>query len=261
MADEGGMCVWHHWEKIEEPELTNPSVIVAVSTSDPRYVLLYSHAKELAKHLIEQLNFRQFAKLYSSAMPATIRVNSDGTAELYRSEAYYYRGKRDLVLYTSDTSPVSGAYEYSDLLLAHADKLGAKELFSIGTRFLESPSSPFETPEVLGFGTDAHSVQLLKEHGVKILANEPSYYFSSIIVGLAKEYGMRGYRISVNHGEPLPHPKSVLSMLSVMSKMLEFEIDLGKLKVSAQQLEEAMMKSQQSAESPRRNNADSPIYR
>jgi len=40
---------------------------------------------------------------------------------------------------------------------------------------------------------------------------------------------MRGYKVSVNHGEPLPHPRSVARMLEVLSKMVGFEIDLDEL--------------------------------
>lgn len=234
--------MWKHWEILEKPELKDPAMIVAISTSDPRYVLLYSHARELADYLVKQLGFKHFANLYSSTMPAAVKVNPDGTAELPRSQGYYYKGNRDLILYTSDASPISYAYEFSEMLLEHAKDLGSKEVYSIGARFLEPPISPLEQPEVLGFGTDSETVSRLKEVGVKILENEPSYYFSSIVVAMAKNYDIRGYRISVNHGEPKPHPKAVKAMVLVLSKILGFEVDAAPLDASAREMQEALKK-------------------
>ncbi|MBI4258794.1 MAG: PAC2 family protein [Thaumarchaeota archaeon] len=253
--------MWNRWEVLEEPELRDPAVIVAVSTSDPRYVLLYSHARELADYLVKHLGFKHFVNLYCSAMPAAVRVNADGTTELPKSQGYYCRGGRDIVLYTSDASPVSFAYEFSETLLGHAKGLGSKEVYSVGARFLEPPISPFVEPDVLGFGTDSGTVGRLKEFGVKILENEPSYYFSSIVVAMARNYGMGGYRVSVNHGEPKPHPRAVKAMTLVLSKMLGFEIDVSGLDASAKELEEALRKGVETGRDFLRPEGGSSMYR
>jgi proteasome assembly chaperone (PAC2) family protein len=253
--------VWQHWETIDEPQLTNPAAIVAVSTSDPRYVMLYSHARELAKFVIRQLGFALFAKHYSSAMPPAVLIGSDGTAELHRSEAYFHKGNRDLILYTADASPNPYSYEYSEIVLEHAKKYGASELCSIGARFLEPPVSPFEELPVLGYGSDGESTHRLSELGVKLLSNEPSYYFSSLVVSMSQKYDMRGYRLSVNHGEPKPHPKSVMAMLRVLAKMFDFGVDMAELEASSKELEESLRKGIGQGEDQTRRDAGPHMYR
>ena len=62
---------------------------------------------------------------------------------------------------------------------------------------------------------------------------EPAPFFASMVVGLAKEYGMRGYKLSVDHGEPSPHVKSVAKMLGILSTVIGFEVSLEELRSQA----------------------------
>ena len=51
-----------------------------------------------------------------------------------------------------------------------------------------------------------------------------------MVVAMAKDYGIRGYKISVDHGEPIPHSRSVAALLGVMEGMGGFDVDLEELK-------------------------------
>ena len=48
---------------------------------------------------------------------------------------------------------------------------------------------------------------------------------------------MRGYKLGVDHGEPLPHPRSVALIVGVLSKMLGLDIDVKELVARAKELE------------------------
>ena len=53
-------------------------------------------------------------------------------------------------------------------------------------------------------------------------------------MALASRQGLRGYKLSVDHGEPIPHPKSVSEILVVLQKMMGFGIETEELnKVAA----------------------------
>ena len=82
-----------------------------------------------------------------------------------------------------------------------------REVYSIGARWTEAQLSPDQTPAVLGFATDLVGVKQLKSNGVELIKDEPAPFFASMVVGLAREYAMRGYKVSVNHGEPPTPPK------------------------------------------------------
>ena len=149
-----------------------------------------------------------FASIYSSAMPPAVEIATDGIAELVKVNFYHnYNGKRDVVLFAGFSSPASDEYEYAGRYSDYARKLGIKELVSIGARWSETPISPFEVPEVYGYASDNEGAKWLEENSIKLLRNESAYYFGNLIVGMARFYGMRGFKFSVNHGEPLASSK------------------------------------------------------
>ena len=69
------------WEKLvveEEPGVEDSTLVVALSTMAPQYEPLYSHARELSRFLLRKLEFRKFATLYSSSLPADVAIGDDG---------------------------------------------------------------------------------------------------------------------------------------------------------------------------------------
>lgn len=220
----------------KRPRLSKPVLVVSVSTSLPQYRALYSQARELASYLIRLLKFEQFATLYSSALPPAVVIREDGTSRLVSDHFYHYRAERDIILFAGDGSPADEQYEFADEVLNFASRMGVKEIYSIGARWAEPLNPPLEVPKVLGFATDAAGVAELKANGVEIVRDEPAPFFANLIVGLAGLARMRGYKISVNHGEPVPHPKSTAQLIGVLSKMLGLEIEKGELENLARQV-------------------------
>ncbi|MDG6898376.1 MAG: PAC2 family protein [Nitrososphaerota archaeon] len=217
--------MWFQFDVKREIKYRRPVLLVSVSTSIPQYRTLYSQGRELAKHLLKKMKFQEVAVLHSSSFPPEVIVRDDGMSSLLSCKIYVNRGKRDILLFAGDSSPVDDHHEVARELLSFAKKAGVKELYSVGTRWAENPLPQFQDPEVNGFATDAIGVKALKNNGVKVLENEPGPFFASVIVGLAGEYGIRGYKIQVDHGEPIPHARSLVKMLAVLSRMIGFEVD------------------------------------
>ncbi len=229
------------WEKIvetgERPKLRNPVLVVALSTSNPQYRSLYSHARELGEFMLKKMDFKKFATIYASALPPAIVISDEGTARLVSASFYHFSGGRDVVLLAGDTSPTDDQYEFCDAVLQFAKELGVVDLISIGTRWTEAVALPTFTPKVLGFATDQRGVDELTGLGVTIIKDEPAPFFASMVVAMAEERGIRGFKLSVDHGEPIPHPKSLVELLLVLSKMLSFEVDAADLEASAKEME------------------------
>jgi proteasome assembly chaperone (PAC2) family protein len=225
--------MWLNIERFKEPRLEAPTLVVAVSTSMPQYRALYSQARELGEYMLKKMEFERIATLHSSAFPPEVIVREEGISTLPACHFYFGKGKNNLILFTGDTSPLDDQYEFAHVLLDYARDLGVKELFSVGARWADNPLSPEADPEPVGFATDKAGVEKLKKHGVKVLGEEPAPFFASMIVGMAKDYGMRGYKLSVDHGEPSPHVKSVAKLLDILSKMAGFEVQLEDLKGQA----------------------------
>lgn len=222
--------MWLKFESKELPKLKSPAMLIATSTSLQQYRALYSQARELGKYMLAKMEFEKVATIHSSAFAPEILVREDGLGALPACHIYLHRGRRDLLLLTGDSSPMDDQYEFSRVVLDYAKKAEVTELYSVGTRWTENPVSPFEDPQINGFAGSPTGAARLKENGVKLIKAEPAPFFASIVVGLAPRYGMEGYKISVDHGEPIPHARTVVRMLEVLIKMIGFEIDLEELK-------------------------------
>lgn len=225
--------LWLSFAKFKDVKPKNPTLIVAVSTSLPQYKALYSQARELGAYMLEKMKFEKIATIHSSAFPPEVIVREGGPSSLPSCHFYIVRGATDLLLFAGDTSPMEEQYEFAQALLSYAQALGVKGLYSVGARWTENPLPPEQDPQVMGFATEKSAVARLKRHGVKISQDEPAPFFASMIVAMAKEYGIKGYKLSVDHGEPSPHPRSVARMLGILSALAGFEIPLDDLKARA----------------------------
>ena len=222
--------MWLKIEGKELPKLKEPVLLVATSTSSQQYRALYSQARELANYMLQKMEFEKEVTFYSSAFAPEILVKENGVSVLPACHIFLHRGKRDVLLFTGDSSPMDDQYEFARAVLEFARKAGVKELYSIGARWSENPVSAFQDPELNGFASSTTGAARLEEHGVKLIKGEPAPFFASIVVAMAGSYGMEGYKISVDHGEPIPHARSVIRMLETLSEMIGFKIDLSELK-------------------------------
>jgi uncharacterized protein len=212
-------------------------LLVALSTMVPQYQALYSHAKELSKFLLRKIEFRKFASLYSSSLPPEVVIESDGLLRLHSNQFYSHVGRRRIILLAGHGSPFDDQQQYAHTVLSFAHKLGVKQVISVGARWSESPAPAGAPLRPVGFATDIAGTEELEGLGVTITKSEPGPFFANLVVAMAEEYGMRGYKLGVDHGEPSPHPKSLIEIIGVLSKMLGLDIDVNELAVRAKELE------------------------
>ena len=208
-------------------------MVVAVSTSLPQYRALYSQARELAGYMLRKMKFERIGTVRTSSFPPEVLVREEGLSTLPEGAFHLWRGKRNLVLFSGDSSPMDDQYEFTQLLLDKARDMGVEELYSVGARWAENPAPPEAEPSMSGFATDAAGVARLKKHGVRILAEEPAPFFASMVVAMAKDAGIRGYKQSVDHGAPRPHVRSVINMLDKQTSKAGIELDLSDLRSKA----------------------------
>ena len=225
--------MWLDFERTKQPKFKDPVMIVAVSTSMPQYRALYSQARELAEYLLRKMEFEKIATVRSSSFPPEVLVRGDGLATLPACHFYAGGMTPGPVLFAGDASPMDEQHEFAEFLLGYCEEIGAKELYSVGARWADNPVSPEAEPQPNGFATDGVGVENLRRHGVNILSEEPAPFFSSMVVAMAKERGIRGYKLSVDHGEPSPHARSVAKLLEVLSGMVGFDVDLEELRAQA----------------------------
>ncbi len=218
--------MWLELERTKKPSVKDPVLVVAVSTSMAQYKAMYSQGRELGSYMLRRMKLERIAVVHSSAFPPEVIIREGGVASLPECCLYEGRGGRDVLLFTGDASPMDGQYEFAESLLDYAEGLGVRELYSVGARWTENPLPPEADPEPNGFATDGTGVARLKQHKVKVLGEEPAPFFASMVVGMASAHGMRGYKLSVDHGEPVPHSRSVARLLQLISAMAGLRIPL-----------------------------------
>ncbi len=229
--------MWERLEVEEMPAAEDSVLLVALSTTAPQYAPLYSHARELAKFLLRNLEFKKFATLYSSSLPASVIVEDDGLVRLQANHFYMLAGRRRVIMLAGDGSPLEDQQEYAHSVLTFARQLGTREVISIGARWSDTPIPAGAVLKPVGFGSDYVAVKELEALGVAITKGEPGPFFPNLIVGMAVDYEMRGFKLGVDHGEPRPHPRSLIQMIGVLSKMLGIELDTKTLATRAEELE------------------------
>ena len=227
--------MWVKLDRLESRKMKDPVLLVALSTSMQQYRALYSQARELADYMTGHMKFEEVAVIHSSAFAPEVMVREDGISSLPNCTFLLHGGKtRDVLLLAGDSSPMDDQYEFTRLVLDYAKECGVKELFSVGARWTENPVSAYQDPSLNGFATDAEGVTALERWGIKPVKGEPAPFFSSLVVAMAPDWGMRGYKLSVDHGEPAPHTRTVLAMLKLLSEAVGFEVDLGELTASVE---------------------------
>ncbi len=194
---------------------------------------------------MRKLDFKQISSFYSSALPPEVKVAENGVATLVSNNFYLYSGPaRDYLILAGYSSPMEDQYEYGDEILSYARKLGVKELVSFGARWTETVASPIEAPKITGFASDEDGAKRLGDAGIAILRNESAFYFGNVVVPLSKFHGIRAYKISVDHGEPSPNPKTVIAFLSVLSRMFDLTVDESDLHEQSRQLADAIKRAE-----------------
>ncbi len=235
--------MWEKWVFHSDTKLTNSSMIFALSTGMPQYYMLYSQARELARYLLERIEHERLASYYSASMEEMVYVNDESQAELPgyyvdRLKLPHSEASGDLLLFSGNASPRQHTYEFCDSLLRVAkDRWGLRTIVSLGARWTEEPTQlTVESSKVYGFGGTAEDAALLRSLGVLEHPSEVAPFVANMIVGLSPLYGISGMKLAVDHGEVRPHPKQVKSLLTVLQKMLGFELDLSQLDEEAEKL-------------------------
>jgi len=221
----------------KQPKLNNPMFIEGLPG-------IGNVGKLAVEHLIDNIKAKKFAEIYCKDFPPQVFINPDGTIELVKNEFYYWKAKtkeqRDIVLLTGDYQGLSsqGQYELVDTILTIIEKLGVKELYTLGGYGL---GHDITRPQVLCATTDKELVAPMKKHGAVFKRNEPGGGIvgaSGFLLGLGK---LRGFKGACFMGETpgyLVDPKSAKAVLKVLMSLTKIDIDLSALEKKAKEIEQ-----------------------
>jgi len=224
----------------EKVELKNPILIEGL----PGLGLV---GKIAAKYLVKQLKAKKMAELYSPHFAYYVLVTDEGSIRLLRSEFYYWKnekGENDLILLTGDSQAqtIEGQHEIADAILDFANKKNVKLIITIGGYRKEVKAAP----QVLASATNLRLLEKALKSGAKNSPKgNPIVGTAGLLVGLAKFRDIDAICLLAETSGYLPDPKAAKSVLNVLMRMLNFEVNLSDLDdeiYKSEQIESRMRK-------------------
>ncbi len=186
-------------------------------------------------YMIESLKCEKILEIFSDSLPHSVFVNENNTVELPSIRIYTHKGKKDFILIEGDAQPLTekDSYELSNYLLNITQKLGCKQVVTLGGIGRENPP---KKPKVYGTATDEETLKFYKDASKDVdfkIAGSVANIFgvSGVLLGLAKLKGLTGAAFLV---DTLAHPlhlgfEEARELVKSLSKTFELELDFKKL--------------------------------
>lgn len=227
----------------EKPKLNNPILVEGLPG-------VGNIGRVAVGYLIEELGAKKFAQLYSEHFFPFVMLHDNYQIHLLKNEFYYWKakkkGQRDLIFLIGDCQSLSthGHYEIIEKVLDFVEKLGVKEIITIGglaTGEIE------DTPTVYGAVSEKGLAKKYEKLGIDFTAGERVGYIvgaSGLFLGLGKERGMKGIcMLGETSGFPIvTDPKAAEAVLDILKKILRISLDMSKLEERVSEMEKFIKK-------------------
>ena len=227
----------------EKPKLRNPVLVEGLPG-------VGNIGRVAVGYIVEQLGAKKFAQLYSRHFFPFVVLHDRNQIHLLKNEFYYYKarkaGQRDIIFLVGDCQSLDpkGHYETMEKVLDFAEKLGVKEIFTIGGI---ATGEPQKSPKALGAVTDKELVTKYQKFGIEFTAGDKIGYIvgaAGLLLGLGKERGMKGVcLLGETSGFPIvTDPKGAEVVLNSLTKILGLKIDMSKLDQNVKEMEQFIKK-------------------
>ncbi|MGB1586636.1 MAG: proteasome assembly chaperone family protein [Thermoplasmatota archaeon] len=197
--------------------------------------------KLAAQHLVDALDAKLWADIFSHDFPPQVTVETDGTVRLVRCQLWYVPAEKGpaLAILTGDYQPLSspGQYALVEGVLERLAALGCERMYTLGGYGL---GTTIEDPEVLGAATDLDTVGALKDLGVKFEEDEPGGGIigaSGLFLGLGMQQNISGACLMGETSGYMVDPAAARAVLAVLEKLLGRPIDTADLDEKAEELD------------------------
>ncbi len=196
--------------------------------------------KLVAEHLVEELEAEKLLEIYSHHFPPQVLVDENSEVQLVNNEIFVCRTeKHDILALIGDhqSSSTEGHYKLCTLYLDLAREFGVQRIYTLGG----FPTGQLTfSDEVLGAVNNTELIEELKEYGVNFKENEPGGGIvgaSGLLLGLCKFVDIDAACLMGLTSGYLVDPKSAQSLLKVICKIFEIDIDVGPLEERAREME------------------------
>ncbi len=187
--------------------------------------------KIAVRYLVKQLKAHKLAYLYSPHFPYFVLVSKKGSVRLLRGVFYYWKnegGANDLILFTGDSQAqtIEGQYEIANVICEFAKQKNVKLVITIGGYRVEAK----DKPKVIAASTSQDVLEsALKAGAIISQTGSPIVGTAGLILGLAPFKKIEALCLLGETRGYLPDPKAAKSVLEVLIKLLNINVDLSGL--------------------------------
>lgn len=204
------------FRQLHAPKLENPILIEGL----PGFGNVGKIATRL---LVEFLDAKLFAEMYSPSFPDFVDVDSQGICNAPHYNFYSSpKDNRGFIVLTGDVQPsiedVTSYYEICDLILDFVEKQGCKFVVTIGGFPMAQPKN-----EVYVAATSSKLAAEVMEKGAIIYSKGRIIGATGLLLGLTKSRGMKGICLLGSTKGVAPDNEAGLTVFKFLLKLFSIE--------------------------------------
>jgi uncharacterized protein (TIGR00162 family) len=214
---------------LEKPELKDATLIEGL----PGIGLV---GKIAGDHLLDELNCKKFAEIYSPFLPPQVSIKDDGTIDVVKMELYYWKGSRDLIILAGDFQGITpdSQYQLAEKTIEAAKELNVTRVYTLGGL---GTGSITQKPRVFGAATNTKLVKELEPYGVIFKGGGAIFGASGLLLAFSLLNNIDAVCLmGETHGQIID-AKSAEAVLEVLTKILGIKIDMTEITKKAKETE------------------------
>jgi len=201
-----------------------------------------------AKYLVDKLNAAEIGEIepvnFFEPMGVTVRDNVVDSPRFPENKFYYWQSPKaghSLVIFIGEEQPSLKGYDLVNCVLDVAQRLKVGRVYSCAAAVTRIHHS--EEVKVWGAATTSGLLDELSKRNVILRGNLRIAGLNGLILGMAKERGMEGICLLGEvpaYATQIANPRASLSVLGILTEMLDTTIDLTELSQLAEQVDKEM---------------------
>jgi len=222
------------------PVLKNPKLICGLPGSG--YV-----GKLAIDYLIDKLDAKHFADIFSNSFPPQVSIKPDGTSDLVKNSLYSCHTENgDFIFLTGDAQPVSahGEYALAEEILEFCKKINVSEIYTLAA-FITGKFS--QKPKVYGTSNSHETVKEFSKFGILKMDRGNITGMNGVLIGMAKKFSVLGTCVLGETSGYVIDAKASKAILESLCKMLNLKFDMLEIEKKAKDTDELIKTLQSQA--------------
>jgi len=224
-----------------QPQLKSPILIAA-------WPGIGNVSMLVANYLVKKLEFDRLGEIeaahFFDPIGVTVRDNVVEAPQFPQSKFYYWQnrgGGSDIILFIGDDQPAAKGYELANCVVNAGQSFQVTRIYTLAAALTRIHHT--EQPNVWGVSTNPELTDELKKYDLIQRGNLQIAGLNGLLLGVAKENGVDGICLLgevPTYATRVQNPMAALSILKVLTGILNIEVDMAEMVQLADETRERM---------------------